>query len=191
MHKRFCFIHVQGRVIHLRSLLAFISTDIMIMKEVCCHMLHGQILICILGPWTCINSKLDVSYATGWALTHVQGRMVHMRFFLPVQWLTRNVSNHKWQSIETILNIKGRYVAPLVNYFSFLRFANVTRSSEMSRSSKISISIFLHHCLTVWKCFILMQTPLQLDVWLQSYEEFVNAKNIIKQRNLNTVFAHI
>ena len=36
-----------------------------------------------------------------------------------------------------------------------------------------------------------MQTPLQLDVWLQSYEVFVNAKNIVKQRNLNTVFAHI
>ena len=36
-----------------------------------------------------------------------------------------------------------------------------------------------------------MQTPLQLDIWLQSYEGFVNAKNIIKQRNWNTVFANI
>ena len=36
-----------------------------------------------------------------------------------------------------------------------------------------------------------MQTPLQLDIWLQSYEGFDNAKNIIKQRNLNTVFANI
>ena len=33
--------------------------------------------------------------------------------------------------------------------------------------------------------------PLQLDVWLQSYEEFDNAKNNIKQRNLNPVFANI
>ena len=41
------------------------------------------------------------------------------------------------------------------------------------------------------KCFILMQTPLQLDIWLQSYEEFVNAKNKVKQRNWNTVFANI
>ena len=32
---------------------------------------------------------------------------------------------------------------------------------------------------------------IQLDIWLQSYEEFVNAKNNIKQRNLNTVFANI
>ena len=36
-----------------------------------------------------------------------------------------------------------------------------------------------------------MQTPLQLDIWLQSYEGFVNTKNNIKQRNLNTVFANI
>ena len=36
-----------------------------------------------------------------------------------------------------------------------------------------------------------MQTPLQLDIWLQSYEEFVNAKNYIKQRKLNTAFANI
>ena len=36
-----------------------------------------------------------------------------------------------------------------------------------------------------------MQTPLKLDIWLQSYEEFVNAKNNIKQKNLDTVFANI
>ena len=30
-----------------------------------------------------------------------------------------------------------------------------------------------------------------MDIWLQSYEEFVIAKNNIKQRNLNTVFANI
>ena len=61
----------------------------------------------------------------------------------------------------------------------------------MSHLSKISISIFLHHCLTTSKCFILMQTPLQLDMWLQSYAGFDNAKNNIKQRNLNHVFANI
>ena len=67
----------------------------------------------------------------------------------------------------------------------------VTRSREMSHLSKISISIFLHHFLKISKCFILMQTPLQLDIWLQSYEGFDNAKNKMKQRNLNTVFANI
>ena len=36
-----------------------------------------------------------------------------------------------------------------------------------------------------------MQTPLQLDIWLQSYEEFVNAKNNKKQGNWNTVCANI
>ena len=30
-----------------------------------------------------------------------------------------------------------------------------------------------------------MQTPLKLDIWVQSYEDFVNAKNNIKQKNLN------
>ena len=36
-----------------------------------------------------------------------------------------------------------------------------------------------------------MQTPLQLDIWLQSYEGFDNAKNSIKQRNWNIVFRNI
>ena len=36
-----------------------------------------------------------------------------------------------------------------------------------------------------------MQTPLQLDIWLRSYEGFDNVKNNMKQRNLNTVFANI
>ena len=36
-----------------------------------------------------------------------------------------------------------------------------------------------------------MQTPLQLDIWSQSYEGFDNAKNKITQRDLNTVFANI
>ena len=36
-----------------------------------------------------------------------------------------------------------------------------------------------------------MQTPLQLDIWLQSYEGFENAKNKMKQRNLNNVFGNI
>ena len=67
----------------------------------------------------------------------------------------------------------------------------MTRSREISHLSKISISIFLHHFLKTSKCFILMQTPLQLDIWLQSYDGFDNAKNNMKQRNLNTGFANI
>ena len=35
---------------------------------------------------------------------------------------------------------------------------------------------FLHRFIITLKCFILMQTPLQLENLLQSYEEFVNAK---------------
>ena len=33
--------------------------------------------------------------------------------------------------------------------------------------------------------------PLQLDIWLQSYDGFDKANNIMKQRNLNTVLANI
>ena len=36
-----------------------------------------------------------------------------------------------------------------------------------------------------------MQTLLQLDICLQSYEGFDNSKNNMKQRNWNTVFANI
>ena len=39
--------------------------------------------------------------------------------------------------------------------------------------------------------FILMQTPLHLNIWLQSYEEYFNAENNIQQENVNTVFASI
>ena len=56
---------------------------------------------------------------------------------------------------------------------------------------KCPIPVFLGHFLITPKCFILIQTLLQLDIWLQSYEELVNAKNNIKQRNLTTVFANI
>ena len=68
---------------------------------------------------------------------------------------------------------------------------HVTWSREMSHLSKILILIFLNHFLVTLKCFILMQTLLRLYIWLQSYEGFVAAKNNIKERNLNTVFANI
>ena len=38
---------------------------------------------------------------------------------------------------------------------------------------------------------MLMQTPLKMDIWLQSYEGFANAKNNIKQTHLKAVFAII
>ena len=43
----------------------------------------------------------------------------------------------------------------------------------------------------IFKMLYFDATPLQLDIWLQNYEGFVNAKNNIKQRNLNTVCANI
>ena len=61
----------------------------------------------------------------------------------------------------------------------------------MSHLSNISISIFLQLYTTFSKCFILMQSPLQFDIGLQSYEGFYNAKTNMKQRNFNTVFANI
>ena len=41
---------------------------------------------------------------------------------------------------------------------------------------KMLIPSFLCHILTTSKAFILMQTPLELEIWLQSYEEFVTAE---------------
>ena len=49
----------------------------------------------------------------------------------------------------------------------------------------------MHHFLKTPKCFILIQIPVQLDIWVQSYEGFDNGKNNIKQRNLNSVLANI
>ena len=69
----------------------------------------------------------------------------------------------------------------------------VTWSREMSHLSKMFNSHFLtplsqsHN----FEMLHFYANPLQLDIWLQSYEEFVNAKNNIKQRNWNTVFANI
>ena len=54
----------------------------------------------------------------------------------------------------------------------------------------ISISSFLCYFLIPTKCFIFSQTPFYFDVWLPSYEEFINAKNNINQKNLNTLFAN-
>ena len=64
---------------------------------------------------------------------------------------------------------------------------------DMIKGNEPLVEIFNSYFLTPLShnCFILMQTPLQLDIWLQSYEEFVNVKNVIKQRNWNTVFANI
>ena len=56
---------------------------------------------------------------------------------------------------------------------------------------RFSILSFLHHFLATWKCYILMQTTLWLDIWLQSYEQFIKAENNIKQKNLNTFLADI
>ena len=40
-----------------------------------------------------------------------------------------------------------------------------------------NFNFFLHHFLITSKCPILTQTPLQLNIWLQSYEGFDNARN--------------
>ena len=77
----------------------------------------------------------------------------------------------------TIILKKHLYWMELINTY-------VTWSREISHLSKISIAIFLHRFIITSICFILMQTPVQLDIWLQSYETWNN----IKQRNLNTVF---
>ena len=95
--------------------------------------------------------------------------------------------------LSWILKFKDISGALIFTFFSLsLSFSiYVTWSREMSHLLKMSIPFFVHHFLITPKCFILMQTPLQLYIWLQSYEEFVNAKNNINQRNLITVFGNI
>ena len=61
---------------------------------------------------------------------------------------------------------------------------------EMNHLSKMSIPIFLHHFRKTSNCFILMQTPLQSNIWWKSYEEFVIAKNNIKHCS-NTILTNI
>ena len=66
----------------------------------------------------------------------------------------------------------------------------VTWSREMSHLSKNSIPIFLHHFLRTSILLRFDPNPITIGIWLQSYEEYSNAKNNIKQWNLNTVFAN-
>ena len=57
----------------------------------------------------------------------------------------------------------------------------------VAKSREFSISILLCYFLITSK----LQLPLQLDIWLQSSEEFVDDKNNKKQKNLTTVFVNI
>ena len=60
----------------------------------------------------------------------------------------------------------------------------------MSHLLEIIISIFLHRFLITSKCFILMQTPLPFDIWLQSYDKFVNAKKQYNTKEFEHCFCH-
>ena len=111
-------------------------------------------------------------------------------FFNDLMRVNVKIDEHQWnRSILKESGILGGSNLHFVYETEIITY--VTWSREMSHLSKMSIPIFLHHFLITAKCFILMQTPLQLDIWLQSYEEFDNAKNNMKQRNLKTVFANI
>ena len=36
-----------------------------------------------------------------------------------------------------------------------------------------------------------MHTPLELDIWLQTYEQFIKAENTMKQKDFKSFFANI
>ena len=57
----------------------------------------------------------------------------------------------------------------------------------MSRMSKIFNFEFLTPLSDNLKCY----TPYELDVWLQSYEQFISAENNIKQKISTSFFANI
>ena len=61
----------------------------------------------------------------------------------------------------------------------------------MSHLSKNVNFEFLNHFLVTWKWYILKQIPLELDIWLHSYEQFIKIENKVKQKNLNSFLANI
>ena len=62
---------------------------------------------------------------------------------------------------------------------------------NMCHLLKMLIPSLLRYFLITSKYFIMMQTPVKLDTWLRSYEEFVIAQTNIKQQIGNAVFANI
>ena len=59
-----------------------------------------------------------------------------------------------------------------------------------SHVGRFSILKLLHHFLKTLTCYMLMQTPLESDILLQSYEQFFNAENNIKLKNVDPFFAN-
>ena len=64
-----------------------------------------------------------------------------------------------------------------------------TRSKGMSHMSANSILIFQYRSLVHLKYYILIQTPSQSDIWLQSYEQFFEFKSNVKHKNLSPLLA--
>ena len=94
--------------------------------------------------------------------------------------LTHDIHEHRWTFIIASKAFGGKY---------FLDICDMIKGNESLVEN--SYYYFLTPLSHNFKIFILMQTALQLDIWLQIYEEFANAKNNIKQRILNTFFPNI
>ena len=90
---------------------------------------------------------------------------------LVMRYVNTNVLICSWVYMCIIQCVSNKMVHSENNVY-------VTRSRKMSHLSNISISIFLHRFHNTYKCCNVMQTPSQLDMWLQSYEGFDNAKTI-------------
>ena len=54
---------------------------------------------------------------------------------------------------------------------------------------QFSILFFQYKSLVHLKCYILIQTPSQLNIWLQRYEQFFKVKNNVKHKNLSPLLA--
>ena len=54
---------------------------------------------------------------------------------------------------------------------------------------QFSILFFQYKSLVHLQCYILIQTPSQLNIWLQSYEQFFKVKNNVKHKNLSPLLA--
>ena len=72
-------------------------------------------------------------------------------------------------------------------FVQFIWLAFVTWARDMGHMSANSISIFQHSLFVHYKCYLLFQTPLKLDMWLLRYGQFLDFLNDVKHRNLLTV----
>ena len=91
------------------------------------------------------------------------------------------------QHIAWMKNLKLSNTFSKVTHSNFLNMWH--NQGEWVTCRQYSILIFQYKSLVHLKCYILIQTPSQLDTWLQRYEQFFKFKNNVKHKNLSPLSA--